>query len=328
MNKSWFVETHGDPLGVIQDVISTAWEEFELDHIVVSANGNGMPALIKEPDEIREINPFRPLMTKNTAKYIPAFQEDNPTAKLGAVLRPCELRALKEKSKRCEIQEEHLLTICVDCLGTYPQEDYQWRAERKGSPERLAWESLHFARQGGIASYRFRSACQACRSPVSDEADLNIGVIGLPVRQVILLAASGQVSDSLLPDTQPGSRSNPDLMKQREYVVAKLLQRSANTRQRLADNLESILPRDVDALVEQFESCGDCRDCFDVCPMCSADYPSKDPFGRYQRQQVKDWMISCAGCGMCEQACPNHLPLVTIFGYIREQLREPLTPLH
>ncbi len=328
MNKSWFVETHGDPLGVIQDVISTAWEEFELDKIVVSANGNGMPALIQEPDEIRQINPFRPLMTKNTAKYIPVFQEDNPTAKLGAVLRPCELRALKEKSKRGEIKEEHLLTICVDCLGTYPQEDYQWRANRKGSPERLAWETLHFARQGGIASYRFRSACQACRSPISDEADLNIGVIGLPVRQVILLAASDRVSDSLLPDSQPGVRSTSDLMKQREFVVAKLLQRSTNTRQRLADNLESILPRDVDALVEQFESCEDCRDCFDVCPLCSADYPSKDPSGRYQRQQVKDWMISCAGCGMCEQACPNHLPLATIFGYIREQLLEPLTPLH
>ncbi len=328
MNKSWFVETHGDPLGVIQDVISTAWEEFELDKIVVSANGNGMPALIQEPDEIRQINPFRPLMTKNTAKYIPVFQEDNPTVKLGAVLRPCELRALKEKSKRGEIKEEHLLTICVDCLGTYPQEDYQWRANRKGSPERLAWETLHFARQGGIASYRFRSACQACRSPISDEADLNIGVIGLPVRQVILLAASDRVSDSLLPDSQPGVRSTSDLMKQREFVVAKLLQRSTNTRQRLADNLESILPRDVDALVEQFESCEDCRDCFDVCPLCSADYPSKDPSGRYQRQQVKDWMISCAGCGMCEQACPNHLPLATIFGYIREQLLEPLTPLH
>jgi Na+-translocating ferredoxin:NAD+ oxidoreductase RnfC subunit len=39
-------------------------------------------------------------------------------------------------------------------------------------------------------------------------------------------------------------------------------------------------------------------------------------------------MISCAGCGMCEQACPNHLPLVTIFNQIREQLIEPLEPIH
>jgi Fe-S oxidoreductase len=32
------------------------------------------------------------------------------------------------------------------------------------------------------------------------------------------------------------------------------------------------------------------------------------------------WMLSCAGCGMCEQACTQHLPLSTIFGHIREQL--------
>jgi formate dehydrogenase subunit beta len=324
MYKSWFVDTHGDPLGVIQNVIAAAWEKFELDEVLVSMNGSSKPHLINDPDQLDLVNPFRPLMTKNTAKFIPEVLEEKPTVRLGVVLRPCEMRALDEKIIRKQIPTDRLLTICVDCLGTYPQDDFQWRAERKGSAERLAWESLHFARQGGIAAYRFRSACQACRTPVSSGADINIGVLGLPVRQKIMVGALEQVNTSLLEGDQFIAGQDQSMLEQREHIIGKLLQRGSHTRQRLADNLEGILPRNVDALVKQFEACGECRECFESCPLCAADYPSKDDSGIYRRDQVKEWMISCAGCGMCEQACPNHLPLVTIFSQIRELLIEPL----
>jgi formate dehydrogenase subunit beta len=324
MNESYFIETHGDPLGVVQNVIAAAWEDYQLDHLMVSINGSSKPNLIDSPEQLDRVNPFRPLMTRNAAKYIPEVLEEQPGTRLGVVLRPCEMRALAEKSKREAIPEDRLLTIGVDCLGTYPMDDYQWRAERKGSRDRLAWESLHFARQGGIAAYRFRSACQACRTPVSSEADINIGVIGLPVRQKIIVETSGTLPAKMLAGDTIGIEQDQSLFDQREYIIAKLLQRSSQTRQRLADNLDSILPRDVDALVKQFEACGDCRECFETCPLCAAEYPAKDEAGLYRREQVEDWMISCAGCGMCEQACPNHLPLVAIFNQIREQLIEPI----
>jgi len=267
-------------------------------------------------------------MTKNSAKYIPQLLEDSPDSRLGVILRPCEMRALIEMQKREQNPSERLLTICVDCLGTYPRDDYQWRAKRKGSTEQLANESLHFARQGGIASYRFRSACQACRSPISSQADINIGVIGLPVRQKILIDASDQVKTTLLAGGKISAVSDQDLLEQREYMIAKLLQRGAHTRQRLEDNLETILPRNVDALIKQFESCGECRECFSCCPLCTANYPTRDKSGKYRRDQVKEWMVSCAGCGMCEQACPNHLPLVTIFSHLREMLIQERELIH
>ena len=222
--------------------------------------------------------------------------------------------------KRESISLTKVLTICVDCLGTYPLEDYQWRAERKGSPEQLAWESLHFARQGGIAKYRFRSACQGCRNPLSQGADVNIGVIGLPVRQKILIDARNQdIADSLFQENSI-STEDQSLLHQRDYIVAKLLQRGKQTRQRLLENLDSILPKDLNALIEHFVGCGDCRECLDNCPICAADFPDKDKQSKYVPGDVKQWMVSCAGCGMCEQACPNHLPLVTIFTHIRQQI--------
>jgi ferredoxin len=42
--------------------------------------------------------------------------------------------------------------------------------------------------------------------------------------------------------------------------------------------------------------------------------------GSILRDDILQWMVSCAGCGMCEQVCPTHKPLGTIFAYIREQL--------
>jgi formate dehydrogenase subunit beta len=305
---------------MVQNVLAIAWEQFNLQMMLVSMDGSSYPRLLQDSAELYQVNPFKPLMTQNTAKPLPEILTRHPDMAIGILLRPCEMRALQGKMTRESFPQAELLTFCVDCLGTYPLEDYQWRAERKGSPELLAWESLHFARQGGIAVYRFRSACQACRNPLSQGADVNIGVIGLPVRQKILIDARNQdIADHLFQENSM-SAEDQSLLHQRDYIVAKLLQRGSQTSQRLIENLESILPRNLDALIEHFVGCGECRLCLDNCPICGEEFPAKNKLGKYMYEDVKEWMVLCAGCGMCEQVCPNHLPLVTIFTHIRRQI--------
>ena len=326
MEARWLIETRGDPLGEVQQVMIDAWEGLDLDLMMVSTNGDGRPHILTHSEELQQVNPFKPLMTKNNAKYLPQILQNNPDSKLGVLLRPCEMRALQGKEKREAFPGERLVTITVDCLSTYPEDDYQWRSKRTGSPKGSDLNSLQFARQGGIAAYRFRSACQACRSPVGKDADINIGVIGLPVRQKILIQVREGATFDLLIDKHPPTDEVSDLLQQRDRIVARLLQRSSQTRKRLFDNLASVLPRNLDALLDHFEGCGECRDCLDVCPLCDSQYPAKDIHGRYLRSDVKQWMISCAGCGMCEQACPNHLPLVSYFAFIQGQLASSSDP--
>jgi Fe-S oxidoreductase len=61
-----------------------------------------------------------------------------------------------------------------------------------------------------------------------------------------------------------------------------------------------------------------------VCPICSVDEPRKTKEGKLVREDVVNWLLSCAGCGMCEQACPQHQPLSAVFSHIREQIEAEL----
>ena len=213
--------------------------------------------------------------------------------------------------------------MSVDCLGTLPLDEYQWRVERKGSPKKLAQEALQFSRQGGIVRYRYRSACQVCISPQATEADINIGILGLPVRQHALITIYNEsLAEKLNMAEIAEDEIDADVLDGHQRVVARLVQRSENTRERIANGLAELLPEDAGALIEQFESCGDCTTCMDVCPLCDIHYPQRLEDGSYQKSEITRWLISCSGCGICEQACPQHLPLTIIFNHIQTQLAE------
>lgn len=328
MKTQWMVETHGDPIGAVREFIKAVWLKGELDGLVVSLSGNGVPRskpyILASPQELDKVNPFKPLMEVNAAKYLPDLLRKVPEAHLGVIVRPCEMRALIEMTKREAFVPEGLLTICIDCLGTYPVQDFDWRARRKGSARDLTSEALHFARAGGIAAYRYRSACQMCPSPHAHGGHLNLGVLGLPIRQHLLVQTRDAITAEWLQMDHIADRTaSPAIVAQYERSTAKLVARNARTRERITHGLSEVLPSDVDTLIQQFVTCGACRECLDSCPICAVDYPRQDSEGKLLREDVKRWMMSCAGCGMCEQSCPHHLPLSAIFHHIKAQLVEP-----
>jgi formate dehydrogenase (coenzyme F420) beta subunit len=337
MNSFWSLATHGDPLGTVRDFVRKVWLETNLDGMLVTMSGkdqrDAIPRFITEVSTLDQTNPFMPLMEINAAKLIPGLLADHPDSKIGALLRPCELRALIEMKKHTTFKVDNLLTISVDCLGTLPADEYQWRIERIGkdvpqqglstpeSADNLAKEALKFARQGGIVPYRYRSACQVCISPAAEYADINIHIIGLPVRQQMLVLVNDPALELRFHiETLVAEKSDQELILQHERVVSRMNERHQRTMERIKEGLGGLLPADVDAVISQLESCGECQNCMNVCPICSVDRPVRSPDGHYDRSDVMRWLVSCAGCGMCEQACPNHFPISTIFAHIRQQL--------
>jgi formate dehydrogenase subunit beta len=334
MNTYWSLETHGDPLGAIRECVKTVWLEARLDGMLVTPNGShtasAKPRLVEDPEQLAEVNVFKPLMTVNAARLVPDLLRQHPQARLGALLRPCEMRALVEMTKHASFSLDNLLTISVDCLGTLPAEEYQWRAERAEklhsdqTSDSLAQEALQFARQGGIVAYRYRSACQFCSAPDARNADLNIHVLGLPVRQHILVQARDRAaSERYVLTSITDGEANPELVAQHVHLLAKMSTRHQNTLQTITEGLGSLLAANAEALIAQLEQCGDCQTCMNVCPICSVDRPARGADGKYARREVMRWLVSCAGCGMCEQSCPNRLPLAAIFTHLSQQFAEP-----
>jgi formate dehydrogenase subunit beta len=337
LNNIWSLETHGDPLGKVRDFIAKTWlETGQAGMLVMTVRGNEVkttPRYITNVESLKEVNPFRPLMEINIASLIPDLLANHPDEKIGVLLRPCEMRALIEMTKHSSVKIDRLLTISVDCLGTFPADEYQWRLERTGksypdqeinvnkSSDDLASEALKFARQGGIVPYRYRPACQVCISPAAKEADINIHTIGLPVRQQILVVLNDTTFATRfnnMPLTYSGA--DEDLILQHERIVSKKIEQHQRTLERIIIGLSGLLPSNLDAVIHQLESCGDCQNCMDVCPVCSVDRPTRYSDGHFDRSDIVRWLVSCAGCGMCEQSCPNHLPLSAIFAHIRQQL--------
>ncbi|MCI0521265.1 MAG: Coenzyme F420 hydrogenase/dehydrogenase, beta subunit C-terminal domain [Chloroflexi bacterium] len=328
MNSHWSLPTHGDPLGTLQGFLRTVWDDSGLESMLVPLDGQTdrtvQPRVIRDVALLSQVNPFKPLMTVNAARMIPGLVASTQ-GRIGVLLRPCEMRALVEIASRKNLDLTRLLTISVDCLGTFPPEEFIWRAAVKGSPDELAQESLQFARQGGIMAYRYRSACQLCIAPNAHGADLNIGVLGLPVRQQMLVSAQREaVVQELRLESLTAGPASTELVAQRQSMLAKLAERRGRTRDRVARGISDILPPTVDALIEQLNECAPCQKCLEACPICSFDFPQKDAEQGYARDDILQWLISCAGCGMCEQACPKRQPLSVVFSHIRQQLADEL----
>ncbi len=318
MNTEWTLNTHGDPLGTLQKFIAALWRQTNLDAMVVPPGiENG--SLLKTPEQLKSVNPFQPLMKANTARRVVEAAQKSSETRLGVLLRPCEMRALHEMAARGAVRTQDLLIICVDCLGTFPAEEYEWRAAR--SAKSLTKEALRFAPQGGISAYRYRPACQMCTQPGAVGGDVNIGVLGLPVRQSMLVQAR---NGKLVLESLTDGMAEGVLVAKREKMLAKISDRHGQTRKRVINGLNANLPADLDALMDQFEACGECQSCLDVCPICSVDYPRRVKGGRMQREDLVNWLVSCAGCGMCEQACPKSMPLSSIFSRVRDQIEVEL----
>ena len=327
METHWLLQTHGDPIGAIQEFLYETWKTAGLGGLVFPLDDSA-PQLVEDPAQVYWFNPFKPLMLDNTARLIPDLVRDNPALSFGAVMRPCEMRAFNEVLKRQTPDlKRAILTICVDCLGTFDEADYRWHVERKGSLQKLTHDTMNFARTGGILSYRYRSACQICAAQESGAADINICVFGMPARQHILL----QVRKDLPIDLEPvlnemaTTQGAAEAILKRDRLLVRMGDRQYLARDRIVLGLAESLPMDLDELLEKLDSCWTCQECMLACPICSSDFPQIEIDGKYQRKDILSWITSCSGCGMCEQACPRQLPLTAIFSRVRFELARSLS---
>ena len=227
MPTEWLLATQGDPLGAVRRLVAGLWRRAGLAGFLVPAvddAADDAPRLLEDAGELQTVNPFRPLMRSSTARFVPDLTRARPAARLGVLARPCEMRALLEMAGHAGFGLDRLVTVSVDCLSTLPPGDYARLAASRAAGADLGDEAVRFARQGGISPYRFRAACQMCATPAARDADVNVGVLGMPVREWLLVSARDPATAARLdPGVLCDGPATPALTGARARIFAQVV---------------------------------------------------------------------------------------------------------
>jgi formate dehydrogenase subunit beta len=275
-------------------------------------------------------------MRVNAAAVLTRIQREEGAMRIGAVLRPCEMRAAVELAKVGRIDMSRLVMIGVDCMGTYEPDAYAKIA--RASTDSPTDEALRWTRQGPIAPYRMRNACQMCEHFSAEGADIAIGLLGMNVREQLMIQARQDIADKL--GLVPGRPNG------RDKAIARLSAIRHHRREDAVTKASQLLS-DLPSLFSLVAPCTACGECMDACPFCGTDAftpkPSKEPHtdrlrvwpsgeGRQSRErtvgplgeliQMGRRAASCVGCGMCETSCPRDVPLVAIQAVLGRKVQE------
>jgi formate dehydrogenase subunit beta len=258
-------------------------------------------------------------MRANAGKIVSEMAHKHPNDHMAAILRPCEIRALYEQVRLTGVDLENWLLIGVDCAACFSAQDFEWRVEKAGSVEALTNEVLRNVRQGGIALDRFRPACGMCTKPGSPHEEICIGLLGLPVKDTLLIGINDDVILNKLDlDKVCDGLATPELIIQHENMLKAIEERRKHIRARQMSEIAPNLPASVEEFITFLENCQPCTSCMASCPdgehlITAIQTRTASP------DMVMDWLSSCAECGMCEQACPKEVPLVAIADRIRRE---------
>jgi len=321
-----------DVLAALRGFLGRLLEEEAVEAVLVPMEtpaGAVTPALVADPALLDAADPLAPVMGLNAARVVGPVSVREPRGRIAAVLRPCEYRALIELVKLQQASLDDLVTIVVDCPGTYTVPDYEtMRAD--GGVDRAA---LLAAVQSGDLTpqegYAFRDGCQMCEKPHAEGGDVLIELFGADLSTGLPVTLPDDLGErlGLTPAESDGRRAEVI-----EKVVAARTQvrdeRFVEIRQRLGEEgIEGV-----------FAACVRCHNCMTTCPICYCKTCLfKSPIFEHDPVQYMNWarrkgayrlpadtllfhltrlnhmVLSCIGCGVCTDACPADLPVGRVF---------------
>ena len=333
----------GDRIGALRDFLSQLLSSDFVQAVLVPkplAGGDGVvQSLITDPQGLSDTLPIAPTMPVQSARILSELTSTPVEGRIAAVLKPCEFRGAIELSKFLQVNLENVLTIGVDCLGTYSVTDYaQMSADERASAIRGLVEGTADGKTAAI-----REACQMCRYPTSTGADVGVGLLGGSLDSIQLMLGDrfdDQLADALSLELSDGEPSG------RTAAVDALVAQRTDRRKELLDGFAA-QAGNLDTLVQTLSTCIGCHNCMTVCPICyckecvfdSAVFEHRpDQFlSRAKRKGVlrvpTDTLMfhltrlshmgtSCVGCGICESACPSDIPVSNLFNLIGGKLQE------
>ena len=303
------------------------------------AEGRVAMTLVTDPDMLKHANPLAPVMMRNTAQIVSEMTRVSPSKrKIGVVLRPCELRALVELVKLKQASLDNLTLIGIDCFGTYSVADYQEYCKKSAAPVE------DYLKTEPDSDARLRKACQVCEYPAPINADIMIGLIGMNLEKGILIQDIRPDEDNIIKTLELRDATEAEL-KRRETALVVLKAKRIEARDKFFSQLQNEVIG-LENLLTTLAPCVGCHNCRVICPICYCKECFFDsPTFEWEAEKYLGWadkksalrmptdtllyhltrlnhmVASCVGCGMCQEACPNDIPVFSIFRRVGAQVQ-------
>jgi len=332
----------GDPVTSVNNLLKELLKSKKIQALLVMqevpSKAISFPVLISDPDKLNS-NVFAPVLPVSTASVISKITKIERSFELiGVVMRACQIRALVELVKLNQANIDNIVIIGVDCLGTFPVNVYSDFPEKE-SPTQFI---LNTIKKKNERSNYIRTACQTCKNPVPINVDIIIGLYGLDPKKELLIQINSEKGQKLLEDINLEAVKDA---KNREKAVKDILEEKNQNRSDFIKEVGKI--KGIDALTKFFDKCINCHNCMKICPICYCkeclfdssvfNLEANKYIGKAEKKglfkmpndsllfhttRMNHMVVSCVGCGLCEQACPSDIPLMEIITPIGENAQK------
>jgi formate dehydrogenase subunit beta len=312
--------------------------------------------LLKDQSLLEQADPLPPIMTVQGGNALSSVTKHGDTnLRIGALMRPCEIRAAVELFKLKQIDLDNVCLISIDCPGAMPLSDYMVE------PDKIA-EAFKTISEKWVIDDALRPVCQICHrfslasllpslEPESSSdrieadlpsSDLHIGLIGTDDKSIILVPVTGIGKDLLEKLDLSAEDSLEDWESKAEKIRKAKLEKKEKFNQEWQSRIEG-----NDKFVAAFDECINCHNCMRVCPICycqqcyfDSQFMNLSPEDYLERAEkrgalrfpldtilfhlgrMSHMVLSCVACGACEDACPMSIPIAQIFTLVGDQTQK------
>jgi len=265
-------------------------------------------------EKVEGLSLLNPVFALNSALYLRRLFAKG--SKIILLLRPCEIRAYVELQKLSQMEREDIVAVSMDCFGAVSS-----KGQTEGIPGEAEQLREYFKEQTDG-----RLACAACREKRGVVGDAGVRIDKEGGLWAFAYTERGEDFMSLL----EGEAEEADV----EMLLGE------------AAGIGEPFRTDMAAFSRDFSKCILCKNCKAMCPVCYCvdcvfngdDYlPKGDallnkvfragstdlPQGKELFHLIRMFHVSqtCVGCGACEEACPQGIPLTKYFKGVSERLQ-------